>query len=183
MAKGGNTGAIVILSILALGGLGLSGYMFVEDQFLGGNEYVPDHEHGMYTLVGAWDELDGSGTDFNISYQDIQLNQSEYFSLNAANDTFTLLQEGWYKLTVCTTFTSLIAPNTYRGIVYENGAMSHGLFDIEPVIDTFPMNIIYYVYSVGNKTVHINCFSIGGDSYSVAGNDLYNAAFLEYLTT
>ena len=89
MAKGGNIGAIVILSILALGGLGLSGYMFVEDQFLGGNEYVSDHdhdliphEHEMYTLVGVWEDLGGSGTEFNVSYQDIQVNQSEYFSLS-----------------------------------------------------------------------------------------------------
>lgn len=45
IANGGKTAAIVILSIISLGELGLSGYMFVEDQFLGGNEYIPDQKH------------------------------------------------------------------------------------------------------------------------------------------
>ena len=103
MAKGNKTGAIVILAILALGGLGLSAYMFIEDQFLGGNEYVPDHEHDYedksYKLVGLWDELDGVGDNFNISFSHNITAENEYVTLTGGT-TFNLTQQGWYKFTI-----------------------------------------------------------------------------------
>ena len=190
MANGKNTAAFIILTILAVGGLGLSGYMFVEDQFLGGDEYVPEHEHDliphdheMYTLVGIWDELEGSGTDFNLTFQDLEYQNSEYFSLSTANDTITLLQEGWYKFTIATTWISLDSSNYYDLYAKRNGTTIHGLVEISyPPSAVFTTYLVFFVYSEGNDDVWIECQS-SGDTYQVAPNDQFNHAYLEYVIT
>ncbi|MHA1110797.1 MAG: hypothetical protein ACTSRE_06815 [Promethearchaeota archaeon] len=178
MAKGNNTGAIVILAILALGGLGLSGYMFVEDRFLGGDE------HDAYKLIGVWENLEGSGTDFNITFQNPQYQNNEYFSLSTTNTTFNLLLEGWYKLTISTTWTSLDPTEVYRAYVMKNGVTHSAIFEMwHPAEIQMKLDVELYLYSNSTDSYHIHCYESGfTDPFGLATNQIFNTAYLEYIT-
>ncbi len=179
MAKGGNVAGFVILSILALGGLGLSGYMFIDNEFLGGS--LPYHEHESHKLVAVWDGLNGVGTEFNVSFSDIQLNNSDYFTMDSNNETITLDVRGWYKVTIITTWISLDVTNKYYFRYHRNGEIEGFPGYLEyPEEATVSLSISYYIYSVGNDTTYFHCHSSLADSFGLAANQGYNQAILEY---
>lgn len=198
MANANKTGGIAILAILALCGLGLSGYMFVEDRFLGGEEYltqedlndyvteedlidyVTEDDLDVYKLVGAWDNLEGSGTVFNLTLLDRELHLMEYFSINLANDTITLLHEGWYKFTLLTTWVNLDSTAYYRATGFKNGIQDYSKEFQKPSATTLGFEFTYYVYSNGTDSIFMQGYSTS-DSFGVAANSAYNAAYLEYL--
>jgi len=184
MAKGNNIGAVVILAILALGGLGLSGYMFIEDRFLGGNEYVPDHDHEYedksYKLVGLWDSLSGTGDAFNITFASNKTAENGYVTLTGGT-TFDLTQQGWYKFTIVAIFINLDPADYYYTRSYRNGAISEMAGYIHyPQSDGAYLNMESYVYSEGNTSIYFTCAAAFGDSFSITGNNYYNHAWLEY---
>lgn len=179
MANGKKIGAFVILSILALGGLGLSGYMFIEDLLLGKHPQVHDYEG--YQMVAVWEELHGTGSAFNLSLDDMTLNYTEFFSLTDDNVSLTLEQRGWYKFTFITTWTSLDSLNTYYFRVHKNeNIIGYAGTFTNPQETIRSLNLVYYVYSVGNDTFRFHCHSSGADVFSVATNQDFNQVVLEY---
>lgn len=176
MANGKNTGAFIILAILALGGLGLSGYMFIKDQFIGGSD--------SNLLIGVWEETYGSGISFNISFGENQLDQSAYFTLSVDNETFTMNHEGWYKFTFNTYWTGLTSPEYYYFGAYKNGVLvEYPGYVADPLDTIYVLNLVYYVYSDGDDSIYFQCDSYFGDSFSMPGSHSYDQAILEYLLT
>lgn len=179
-----NKGAVIFLAIIAVGALGLSGYMFIEDQFLGGNDYVPDHEHEFedksYKLVGLWDSMGGSGSSYNLTFGANKIAANEYVNLTDPA-TFNLTQEGWYKFTIVTIFTGLDPTNYYYVRCVHNGTNSElvGYVD-DPSATADYVNMVYYVHSSVGDLINFLCGSSLGDSFSVSGNNFYNHAILEY---
>ena len=185
MAKGSNIGAVIFLAILALGGLGLSGYMFINDQFLGGDEHTHDlipHEHEGYELVAVWEQISGSGNDFylNVSYN--QLPQNEFCGLTDGNTTFNLTQKGWYRFAIQTTWNSLLATEDYSLAVEKNEietAKIMYLFDPPEIY--WSMNLVHYVYSDGDDLFRFFCQSFNFDSFGISPSIKDNQIVLEYI--
>ena len=129
MSKGGNKGAVIFLAILAVASLGLSSYMFVEDNFLGGNEYVPEHEHDYdftegFRLVALWEDLDGNFTGpssyFPIEFHNHTILDTDYVSVLSETQFFLPL-EGIYKITLNAIFTELTTNAFYIIYLTRNG--------------------------------------------------------------
>ncbi len=180
MAKGSNIGAIIILAILALGGLGLSGYMFIEDKFLGGNEYVPYHEHESYQLVGLWNSLSGSGDVFNLTFTANETNDNNYVTLTGGT-IFNLTQQGWYKFTIATILINLATTDYYYVRSFRNEVVSELIGYIHNPAETGGYLFMeYYTYSDGDDLIYFTCGSSLGDSFSITGNNNYNHAWVEY---
>ncbi len=176
MAKGSNTAAIVILAILALGGLGLSGYMFINDQFFGGDE--------TNLLLAVYEESYGSGISFNISFGVNQLNPSEYFTLSADNETFTFHHEGWYKFTFNTYWTGLLPTDGYVLGVYKNGVVvEHPGYVTNAADSIYALNLEYYLHCDVDDSIYFKCNSVYGDSFSMPGEHSYDQIILEYIIT
>ncbi len=179
MAKGSNTGAFVILTILALGGLGLSGYMFVRDQFFGGTE---DSLEG-YQLIAVWEKLTEFGTndDFYLNLSENQLTQSDYFTLTSGTN-LTLNHPGWYRISIRTIWSSLAGTNNYVFNLEKNGATSASLIYLSAPSDTYyTINLVVYVHSDGNDYFHFNSYSTAADAFSIASNQNYNQFVLEFI--
>ena len=129
MSKGGNKGAAIFCAILAVGSLGLSGYMFVEDRFLGGNEYVPEHEHEYnftegFRLVALWEDLDGNFTApssyFPIEFHNETILDTDYVSVFSETQFFLPL-EGIYKITLNILLLDLSPSSFYILYLTRNG--------------------------------------------------------------
>ena len=136
MSKGGNKGAVFFFAILAVASLGLSGYMFVDDQFLGGNEYVPEHEHEYdftegFRLVALWEDLDGNFTAptgyFPIEFHNHTVLDTDYVSVFSETQFFLPL-EGIYKITLNILITELTASSFYL-IYLQRNATQVGNFE------------------------------------------------------
>jgi hypothetical protein len=174
MAKGSNTGAIVILAILALGGLGLSGYLFIDDLFLGGDE--------SNKLVAVWEELTGTGDDFNITFNDNQITANNYATLSNANTSISLNEVGWYKLTITTVWISLDSGNFYFMKIIKNGIPTDNpAYSGYPQESTLAISVVYFVFSDGDDIYTLNCQSNAGDSFSISANQVYNQMTLEFV--
>jgi len=87
----------VLLGIIALVGLGLSGYMFLKYEFL--SPITPTKDSGLI-LVGFWDDLDENtdytpwnfNDDWLVEFSDSPFNDSNYISVSNGNTRFALLQ-------------------------------------------------------------------------------------------
>lgn len=178
MAKGSKTGAVVILGILAVAGLGLSGYMFINDQFLGENE----HTHEGNELLAIWEFFGGNGADYYIYFQDNQLPQSEYFNMTDSNTTLNLNYRGWYRLTIRTAWTGLSVADNYYFLLTRNGLSYVNIYNLNGPTDTTEMiDQTVYVHSDGDDAFRFHCYSAGVDVFSLASNQYYNQMTLEYV--
>ena len=110
MAKG--TGAVVFLAIIAVAGLGLSGYMFTMDLIQGKNEE--------YELVALWEDLKQNKVDnpsyntdsnFLIEFDDNIIFNPTYVN-NISNTRFGFNVAGMYKISLKVLFNGLIADQT-----------------------------------------------------------------------
>jgi hypothetical protein len=179
MAKGSNAGAFIVLAILALGGLGLSGYMFINDRFFGGDEPLPDNDQ----IIAVWNKLteSGSNSNFYLNLSENQLNQSEYFILTGGTN-LTLNHPGWYRITIRTIWSSLSSATNYVFNVEKNGATSDSLVYLSAPQETYyTINLFDYVYSDGNDYFQFNCYNGAADAFSIASNQNYNQFILEFI--
>ena len=181
-----STGTIV-LGIIAIAGLGLSGFMFIKDNIL-----FPASDTGL-VLVGLWDDLesnrdyapDNTGSDWLIEFRNSPLNNSNYVTVSRNNTRF-VLAPGLYKITLSFRFSSLVAGEGYAISLIRTGSTEHFLVD-HYHNETAVINGEYYsscssVFVQGNGVDYFDfkCASIYGDSFDLS-NDKYNQLSIEYV--
>ena len=174
-----NKGAVVFLAILALAGLGLSGYMFVNDAFLGGSS----QEQGTMKLVALWDDLDentdsplhNNDQDFLIEFYRLKYLDSDYVTV--VNDTCFKLALGLYKVNLNvllylvqmdeTFWIHLNANNTWAGyfVNYRSPSTSE--------IDQLFSSSVYINNTSSENLYEINARGTYGYSISSGGNAEY----------
>ncbi len=132
-------------------------------------------------LVAVWEDLSGSGTNFNIVLNNNQVNNSEYFSMADGNTSVILTQPGWYKFTISICWTSLDSEEIYHLQVLKNGIVFKNLEYLENVTNFYnTINNFVYVFSDGDDIINIRCFSGSGHS-SISDLQAYNQITLEYV--
>jgi hypothetical protein len=193
MAKGGNTVAVVILAIFAIGGFGLSGYMFIEDQFLGGNEYVPEHEHeSTLKLVALWDDLDENfdtppytdANHFLIAYDTPVLVDTDYVIVH--NETrFYLPVEGIYKINVNTLLYPVVATEVYWVVLMRNITYFEN-FERIGIEGTISTTMYYskgsvYVNTTGGIDTYYEIQVYGTGTSGIMTTENYNQLSIEYV--
>jgi hypothetical protein len=177
----------IILGIIAIAGLGLSGFMFIKDNIL-----FPVSDTGL-VLVGLWDDLDrntdyasyNTNSTWLIEFRDSLLNNSNYVTVSRNNTRF-VLSPGLYKITLSFIFSSMAQGEGYAISLIRTGSTDHFLAD-HYHNETAIINGEYYascssVFVQGNGVDYfdIKCASIYGDSFDL-GNDKYNQLSIEYI--
>jgi len=183
----GRSAGMVLLGIIALGGLGLSGYMFLKYEFLS-----PTNDSELI-LVGLWDNLNentdyapyDSGDDFLLSLNQISLNDSNYVSVSSGNTRFVLKQAGLYKITLNVLFQTIENGSLYFVYLRKNGNIERLMARIVIWGNPSPTNYYakssLYVNSNGKDYFEINCKSYYGLPFSVSGSNQYNQLSIEYV--
>ena len=180
---------IALIGILAVIGFGLSGFMFL----------FPASDKGLI-LVGFWEDLDKNTSyspynedyDWLLEYDNNQILNPSYISMSNGDTRFTLLQPGYYKISLSLFFGSMetiILGHVYYVMLQKNGVDDGVLVRIyEPSGNTgaqFPsIKSELYVYSDGSNYFQINCFDNGGsgaDSFTVESNQIFNQFSIEYV--
>ena len=169
-----NKGTVIFLAIVAIGALGLSGYLFTMDLLTEEEE----QEYGNLKLVALWNDLDENLTNnalhsqvgnFLVEYDDQMVLDTNY--VNVINNTrFKLLVPGFYKINlnlILGTFTEdgriywveMLANNTHAGYFerYESE---------NPMVENY-LFISSSVYI--NHTNTENYYEINARSNNVAG--------------
>ncbi len=186
----GRSAGMVLLGIIAIAGIGLSGYMFLKYEFLSPISFAKDS--GLI-LVGLWDNLDentdyapyDSGDDFLLQFNERSFNDSNYISLSNGNTRFVLKQVGLYKITLNVLFQAIVASSIYFVYLRKNGNLERSMARIVIWGNPSPTNYYakssIYVYSNGTDYFEINCKSFDGFLFSVMGSNLYNQLSIEYV--
>lgn len=181
-------GAVVFLAIIAVAGLGLSGYLLVDDLFLGGDEY-----EGL-KLVGLWNYLEKNvdtpqhslDHDFLIAYSEGSSIDENY--VNVINETrFTLPISGLYKITLNVMFEYIDPGETYAVALLQNNAVYEWLDYFEtanPIVENFHFTkISFYVNSTGGDSYYeFNSVCTNPVDFQVYPTSDYNQLFIEFLT-
>lgn len=152
MAKGSNTGAVIFLAILAVAGLGLSGYMFTMD-LLSKNE-----EFGNLKLVALWDYLEANfdtpthatTSNFLVAYDEQVVLDTKY--VNVVNETrFLLPTSGIYKINLNVLLNPVTAGEVYWVVLLANNTF---LEDFERVGIENPATTPFW-YAKGSVYVNV----------------------------
>jgi hypothetical protein len=197
MAKGGNTGAVIFLAIIAVAGLGLSGYMFISDQFFGGDESTFP---GDLRLVAIWDDLDenltnnplhSTSSNWLIAFDDEMYLDTNYVS-TVNNTAFYLSVPGIYKINLdVILYEAEQISSTYWIYMVRNTTTQVGYF-MRLEIDTTapnPETLFHYISCslYVNHTYTTEYYEIvasGYDDFSVAtdySSHLFNQLSIEYV--
>lgn len=188
----GRSAGMVLLGIIALAGVGMSGYMLLKYEFI--NPSTPSEDSGLI-LVGLWGDLDRSmdyppwdETDnWLLSLGDNQFNDSSYISCSNQNTNFILLKPGFYKITLTLQLSSLQSGTEYKVELQRNSFTDQMLERLvlsdNPGSSQYRIQSSLYVYGNGIDYFQINCFSSVGDpSFSVETTwDYYNQLSIEYV--
>ena len=181
---------MVLLGIIALAGLGLSGYMFVKDEFL--SPTTPTKDSGLI-LVGLWDDLDynadyapwNTTSDWLLEFSNSLFNDSNYISVSNGNTHFVLLKTGVYKITLTILLYTLDADTIYWVYLRRNGAFDHAFERISisanPYDSYYQVQSSLYVYGNGVDSFVINCYNTVSDAFLVSSSDAYNQLSIEYV--
>ena len=178
-----STGTI-LLGIIAIAGLGLSGFMFVKNEIV-----FPSSDTGLL-LVGAWNDLDYNIAhaphtemdDYLLEFRLSLFNNSNYVSFNADNTRF-VLSPGLYKINLAIIFTGITVNETYYTQLLTNG-LNNNFFNRyetsanpESTYHTFSSSL--YVRANGVDYFEIRCTSRG--DYFFPHDDEYNQLSIEYV--
>ena len=179
-----STGTI-ILGIIAIAGLGLSGFMFVKYEIV-----FPSSDTGLL-LVGVWNDLDYNVAhaphtemdDYLLEFRLSLFNNSNYVSFNADNTRF-VLSPGLYKINLAIIFSGITVSEIYYTMLLTNG-LAYNYFNrhetsANPESDYHTFSSSLYVRANGVDYFEIRCTSNGGD-YFFPSSDLYNQLSIEYV--
>ena len=192
MSNGGKSAAIAILGIVAVAALGLSGYMFVNDTFLGGDEHEHDYTDTNTGLmpVAIWNSLyenlsvpgHASAQDYLVGLKDPELINTEY--VNVFNDThFAFVREGIYQIQFNALLDSLIADQVYWGVMLENDTFleffDRALTDTVLSSNYYHMKGNFYLNVTDLNSVYcLNVYGTGNSGISIT--QTFNQVFIEY---
>ena len=188
----GRSAGMVLLGIIALAGVGMSGYMLLKYEFI--SPSTPSGDSGLI-LVGLWDDLDTSmdyppwdeANNWLLKLKDNQFNDSSYISCSNQNTNFILLKPGFYKITLTLLLSDLQASSAYFVELQRNSFTDHILervvLSANPGSSKYRIQSSLYVYGNGIDYFQINCFcSVGDPSFSVDATwDYYNQLSIEYV--
>ncbi len=186
----GRSVSMVLLGIIAIGGLSLSGYMFMRYEFL--SPITPTNDSGLI-LVGLWNNLNmnldytpyDSLNNFLLEFYESPFNDSTYVSVSNGNTRFVLKQAGFYKITLNLQFAGISPSSVYKMYLRRNGVIEREFERI--AISANPKDDVYYtessLYVYGNRTDYfvINCFSGDDASFFVTATNQYNQLMIEYV--
>ncbi len=179
-----NGKGMVALSMISLligaSGLGIGLYTYKNFSTVQGPQGPPgdDGTDGidgtLDNLVAVWDQLSGSGTDFNFTLLGITFNRSEYFELTDTYRKITLIEEGWYRFSLKCFFTNINPGNNYSCSLYRNDErIERFWFSETPTGTNYHMcNAIIYTYSFPYE--YFNIRASGGAFFSILGQAEYN---------
>ena len=180
---------MVLLGIIALAGVGMSGYMLLKYEFISPN--TPSADSGLI-LVGLWDDLDTSmvyppwddADDWLLKLKDNQFNDSSYISVSNENTNFILLKPGFYKITLTLLLIHLDAGAIYFVELQRNSFTDHIFKTVELSANTsltwHHIQSSLYVYGNGIDYFQINCYSLWDTSF-IASGDYYCQLSIEYV--
>jgi len=183
-----NKGAVIFLAIIAIAGLGLSGYMFIDDMWLSGNE---EHE---LKVVAIWNYLSENtennplhSLDYNflIEYSEALILDTNY--VNVVNETrFTLPVAGLYRINLNVMFEYVDAANTYWIVLLQNNTIFEYLDFFStpsPVYDISHFTTIsFYINSTGDDSYYeFNARCTDTDPFEVYTHSQYNQLSIEYV--
>jgi len=187
-------GAVILLAILAVAGLGLSGYMFTMDLLTEDVEYVDDDSQNL-KLVALWDDLDQNITNnpsystqynFLVGYSNQLFLDSNY--VNVINNTrFTLPTPGLYKINLDVLFNDISASRSYWAILKQNisnaayfDRWETGTADFDPF---HHVDSSVYIESVGGEDTYyeINGYSSMDDFWTSETVQTFNQLSIEYV--
>jgi len=180
----------VLLGIIALAGIGLSGYMFVKYEFL--SPITPTKDSGLI-LVGLWDDLYSNADyapwnttdDWLLAFHNSPLNDSNYISVSNGNTHFVLVKTGFYKITLTILLYTLNADTTYWVYLRRNGDFDHAFERISisanPSASYYQVQSSLYVYGNGVDSFVINCYNSLSASFTVSSSQFYNQLSIEYV--
>jgi len=186
MAKG--TGSVIFLTIIAVAGLGLSGYMFVSD-FLSKDEVEVQPN---MRLVALWNNLaknkinnpsHGSDSDFLLEFSNITYLDLTY--VNVINSTrFTFSIAGLYKINFNVILSDLQPSNTYWLILLRNITIIEYMARFttdNPIVDPFQFtpSSVYINSTSANDYYEINVY--GTSILNVDLTQTFNQLSIEYV--
>ena len=184
-------GAIILIGIIAIGALGFSGYIFVDNTFLSTAPPDSPPDSGL-TLVGLWDDLVKNkefapfttDSSWLIEFDNNQFNNSNYISISNNNTSFKLLKEGYYKITLLLLLNDVDASEVYWTYFIRNGLFDHCLARVaisdNPGSSYHQIESSIYVKSTGLDNFSIRCYSTGSDAFEIGHLQNFNQLSIEY---
>jgi hypothetical protein len=179
-----NKGTVILLAVIAVGALGLSGYLLIDDLFL-------EKPEGL-KLVGLWDRLSEnfdtppytSASDFLIAYDDVVLLETDYVTVH--NETrFYLPVAGIYKININVLLSPVVPDEVYWVVLMRNTSFFEYF---ERIGIENPMTTPFY-YSKGSVYVNVTggletyyeIYVYGTSTAGIDSNENFNQLSIEYV--
>lgn len=172
----GNGNAFGIIAILiGASGLGLGLYSILGDQ-------DPIQIGTLQKVVGLWETIESpTAASYYLEFDDIQINESDYFNLTAGGTNLTLTQPGWYRLNIRFLWTGLSGAQSYFFRLYKNSSILHELDYVQfPPNQYRAVDKTVYVYSDGDDVFSFFCIT-SSVAHSISPNQENNQFVLEYV--
>ena len=178
-----NKGAVAFLAVIAIGALGLSGYMFTMDLL------SKEGDKSNLRVVAVWNDLDGNTVnnpnhtmtnDFLVEFSNASILEEEYVS--AVNSTrFTLAKVGMYKISLSVLWAGLDPGGIYYIKLLKNDE-EFEYFDYfrtaSPVVSSYK----YTYSSIFINNTNPNDFYVINAKSTIIGFLVYVTSYYNQLT-
>ena len=164
---GNSKGLAILALLLGASGLGLGAYSISVIQIVNlagidgtdGIDGINGTDGRSNHIVCLWENLSGGpAKDFTIHGKDLQINNSNYFYTDASNESFYLIQEGWYRVLLITQLVQLNSSHSYSIFAEKNGV---GYISVDyiymPTSNSYDINCMFYISSNGMDYFTIRC--------------------------
>ncbi len=180
--------ALVIITIIALAGLGLGGYSFYKLQTEGNLQVILIPPEGS-KVVGLWTNLSraiyGSynTTDWLVEVNNSQILRSNYVVLSNNNTNFTMQKSGWYKVHLSLVLVNLTSNFEYYINFNRNSSLEFSFDKFNSTGTPYRLiNSYQFIYFNNSDYFEINCKS--NDEFNIGTTELYqnyNQLSIEYI--
>ena len=191
MPNGKGSALTIIALIIGAGGLGVGVFSMIQFQVVEGPQGEPgiDGPNGddglngtLNNVVGIWEGMEGTGSNYNISLTTPQLSESGFFTLNEGDTALQLTTMGWYRFSIKFLWNGLDSTDVYWGEVLKNGVTDEIIcFVNHPNGTSYMVETFLYVHSDGDDIFKLNCYSSISDSFSLYSDLAFNEFVLEYV--